>query len=234
MPDSCNSGPWGMYFVKVLFQLLPYPQAYRALQHEFETKVLGGGGGSSSGKNQTLHSFNKTWIAWKTTPPTILRCRGNVFTETLPRNIRGLHSPAQWLLVPSPKGLTPMLLSDGSGSLQTTASTIHILKLGKHKTRKTLLRYDIDRTVNASNNSSIVACIRCRGNVFTEPLPSTDMVRHVQTHRLMGGIYELRRSDGCRCHDIHIKFERDWFRDSYGEWGGGYTPQGEVKPAFIF
>jgi hypothetical protein len=36
-------------------------------------------------------------------------------------------------------------------------------------------------------------CIRCRGNVFTEPLPSNDVGIHVQTHKLMGGIYEIRR-----------------------------------------
>jgi hypothetical protein len=35
--------------------------------------------------------------------------------------------------------------------------------------------YDTDRIENdASNNSSIIARIRCRGNVFTEPLPSTE------------------------------------------------------------
>jgi hypothetical protein len=33
-------------------------------------------------------------------------------------------------------------------------------------------------------------CIYCHGNVFTEPLPSNDMGIRIQTHRLMGGIYE--------------------------------------------
>jgi hypothetical protein len=50
--------------------------------------------------------------------------------------------------------------------------------------------------------------IRCRGNVFTEPLPSSDTHRH----RLVGGIYEVHRWDGLRCHDIHTKFHKDWFR----------------------
>jgi hypothetical protein len=31
----------------------------------------------------------------------------------------------------------------------------------------------------------------------------------IQTHKLMGGIYEVRRSDGLRCHDIHTKFHTD-------------------------
>jgi hypothetical protein len=45
-------------------------------------------------------------------------------------------------------------------------------------------------------------CISCRGNVFTEPLPSNDRGIHIQTHRLMGGIYEARRCGELRCHDI--------------------------------
>jgi hypothetical protein len=36
-------------------------------------------------------------------------------------------------------------------------------------------------------------CICCRGNIFTEPLPSNERGLHIQTHRLMGGIYEVRR-----------------------------------------
>jgi hypothetical protein len=32
-------------------------------------------------------------------------------------------------------------------------------------------------------------CILCRGNVFTEPLPSKSR-GNIQTNRLMGGIYE--------------------------------------------
>jgi hypothetical protein len=54
-------------------------------------------------------------------------------------------------------------------------------------------------------------CIRCSGGVLTEPLPSNDRGIHIQTHRLMGDIYEVRRWDGLRCHDIHIKFHKDWF-----------------------
>jgi hypothetical protein len=59
-------------------------------------------------------------------------------------------------------------------------------------------------------------CIRCR-NVFTEPLASN---MHIQTHRLMGDIYEVRRSDGLRCHDIHTKFYQDWFSHSKVDKGG--------------
>jgi hypothetical protein len=33
-------------------------------------------------------------------------------------------------------------------------------------------------------------CIHCRGNVFTDPLPGNEAWIHIQTHRLMGMIYE--------------------------------------------
>jgi hypothetical protein len=48
--------------------------------------------------------------------------------------------------------------------------------------------------------------IHCRGNVFTEPLTSIDKGVHIQTHRLMGGMCEIRRRDGLRCHAVHTNF----------------------------
>jgi hypothetical protein len=63
-----------------------------------------------------------TIISRKTTPPTILRCRRNVFTKLLPGNNK-----------------------------------------------------DMDCMENdAFKNSSIAPCIRCCGNVFTEPLSTTE------------------------------------------------------------
>jgi cytochrome c553 len=39
----------------------------------------------------------------------------------------------------------------------------------------------MDLTENdASSNSSIVACVRCHGNVVTKPLPSNDKGMHIQ------------------------------------------------------
>jgi hypothetical protein len=62
------------------------------------------------------------------------------------------------------------------------------------------LWYDTDRTEKgAFNNSSIAVCVRCRDNVYTELLYSN---MHIQTQRLMEGIYEAVRWDGLRCHDI--------------------------------
>jgi hypothetical protein len=61
---------------------------------------------------------------------------------------------------------------------------------------------------DASNNSSILACTRIscrtelvtqplpsnyRGN-FTEPLPSSDTGIHMETHTMIGGIYEVTRA----------------------------------------
>jgi hypothetical protein len=39
----------------------------------------------------------------------------------------------------------------------------------------------------------------------------------------MGGIYELRRSDGLRCHDMHINVHKDWFRHSQVDRGYSQT-----------
>jgi hypothetical protein len=88
---------------------------------------------------------------------------------------------------------------------------------------------------HAANNSSIVVCIRYRGNLFTKPLPSngkgihfTELLlatigwTHRQTHRLMGGIYQVRRSDALRCYEVHTKFHKNWFRHSKVDGGGGF------------
>jgi hypothetical protein len=39
----------------------------------------------------------------------------------------------------------------------------------------------------------------------------------------MGGIYDVRRSDGLSCHDKHTKFHKDWFRHSKVQRGDTYT-----------
>jgi hypothetical protein len=58
--------------------------------------------------------------------------------------------------------------------------------------------------------------------MFTKPLPSNDRGIHIQTHRLVGDIYEVRRCDGLRCHDVHSKYRKDWFMDL--EVNKGDTP----------
>jgi hypothetical protein len=54
-----------------------------------------------------------------------------------------------------------------------------------------------------TQHSSVAAFIRYLGNMITEPLPSNDGKIDIQTHRLMGGIYEVRRWVELRCRHIH-------------------------------
>jgi hypothetical protein len=53
---------------------------------------------------------------------------------------------------------------------------------------------------------------------------------HIQTHRLVGGIYDVCRWDGLRCHDIHTKFHKYCF--SYSKVDGGGDSQ--TQPSFIY
>jgi hypothetical protein len=62
-------------------------------------------------------------------------------------------------------------------------------------------------------------CIRSHGEVSAEPLPSKDRGIDIETHRLMGKIYEVRRWDGLRYHDIRTKFHKDRFRHSENNRG---------------
>jgi hypothetical protein len=53
---------------------------------------------------------------------------------------------------------------------------------------------------------------------------------HIQTHRLMGGIYEVRRWDGVSCHDIYTNFHKDLFRHSKVDRGNTQTTGRSHKP----
>jgi hypothetical protein len=78
-------------------------------------------------------------------------------------------------------------------------------------------------------------CIRYGAIFFTEPLPSNDRRIftepllsnsrgiHIETHRLMGGIFNSGRCDGLRCRNICTKFHIDSFRHSKVNRAGGYT-----------
>jgi hypothetical protein len=74
-------------------------------------------------------------------------------------------------------------------------------------------------TKDESINSSIIACICCRGNVHTNNWPSNDKGIYIQIQN--DGIYEVRSRDEIRCHDIHNKFQKDSFRHSKVDTGGG-------------
>jgi hypothetical protein len=77
-------------------------------------------------------------------------------------------------------------------------------------------------------------CIRCHGNVFTEPSPSIDKRIHIQTQRLMGGITKVCHWDGLSCHDTHTKIHKDWFRYSKVDVGDTQTARWSHKHTFMF
>jgi hypothetical protein len=77
-----------------------------------------------------------------------------------------------------------------------------------------LIRHESHRKRRLEQFFCCCVCICCHGNVYSEPLPSNNRELHIQPHRLMGGTYKERRSDGLRCHDNHTKFYNDWFRHS--------------------
>jgi hypothetical protein len=97
----------------------------------------------------------------------------------------------------------------------------------------------MDHTENdTSRSSSIVSCIHCHGNMFTKTLPGNDRGIHIQTHRLMGGTYEVCHWDRFRCHDIHTKCHKNWFRHSKVDGGGKHvqthTQKGDIISLLIF
>jgi hypothetical protein len=67
--------------------------------------------------------------------------------------------------------------------------------------------------------------------IFTEPLPSSDRGIHRYRHRL---IFLLRRWDGLRCRDIRTKFHKVWFRHSKVNGGGTQTSTWSHKPTLFF
>jgi hypothetical protein len=107
-----------------------------------------------AGRTNSLLSFDKKRVAWKTTRPTILLCRGNVFTELLPTNDRGIHRQ------------------------------IHRLLFGKTRTAQKLTRptaLPFLRVFLAAGTCLPSSYLAIKGGIY------------IQTHSLMGGIYEVRR-----------------------------------------
>jgi hypothetical protein len=133
---------------------------------------------------------------------------------------------ANWLLVSSIKYANPnvspylaVALFEKSLHVCFTDLSFHVHTLDEHQT----VVYNI-----CEENTCLYAhtCIQiytylyfwlfecCRGNGFTEPLPSNDRGIHIQTYRMMGWIYEVLRSDGLKCHDVHTKFYKECFSHS--------------------
>jgi hypothetical protein len=93
-------------------------------------------------------------------------------------------------LVPSPSELTAVVYS-----LSTLEAFRPPIQQYIHREAQRLsFSYDIERVeIGAFDNYFIVACIHCSGNMFTETWPSNDKGIHIQTHRLIGRIYDIRR-----------------------------------------
>jgi hypothetical protein len=95
--------------------------------------------------------------------------------------------------------------------------------------------YDTDRKENnASNNSSIVACVFAAAVAFLRSRFLATMGDiHICTQTI-GSYLWVRRWGGLRCHDIHTKFNDNWFRHSKVYMGDTQTAWSSHKPTFIF
>jgi hypothetical protein len=100
-----------------------------------------------------------------------------------------------------------------------------------------ILSFDTARTAQKTTRPTILLLLPVYsglGKVFTEPLPNNT---HIEANRLMGGVYKVRRSDGPRCHDIHIKFHRELFSHSKVDSGGdtrAHRQQGDLISLLLF
>jgi hypothetical protein len=107
---------------------------------------------SSGRTNRLLFPLIRHGTPQKTTPLTILNCRGNVLTQLLPSNERDIHR-------------------------QTHRQEILLLL----------------RVFVATGKSLPSRCLAMKGGIhFTKPLPS-NYRKDTHTHKLIGGIYEVRR-----------------------------------------
>jgi hypothetical protein len=66
------------------------------------------------------------------------------------------------------------------------------------------------REKDTFNNSSTLVCVF----IVTVTSLLIHCLAMIQTHRLMGVIYEVHRFDGLRCHDIHTEFHNNWYSHS--------------------
>jgi hypothetical protein len=99
--------------------------------------------------------------------------------------------------------------------------------------------YDMDNIENKTIDISyIVVCEFVAAVIFlASRFLATIRGIHIRTHRLMRGIYEVRRWDGPSFRYIHTKFHKDWFRQSKVNREGysdTQTAWGYHKPTFIF
>jgi hypothetical protein len=156
-------------------------------------------------------------LSFDTTPPTTLRCRGNVFIEPLLSNDRGIHRPTDSPLNPSPRWRGPISQTRTClgekilvKSLDETWSQEWLCWRGPAAIWPTdrpthLLWYGMDSIENDASNNSIIACIRCHGSVSTEPLPSNDKWIHIHTDRWEGFMkYAVKMGSGAMIYTYQV------------------------------
>jgi hypothetical protein len=81
-----------------------------------------------------------------------------------------------------------------------------------------LLSFDTTQTGYETTRPTILLLLHvynhCGGNVFIEPLPVDDREIRIQTHRLMGEIFEYAVEMGSGAVIYITKFHKVWFRHS--------------------
>jgi hypothetical protein len=152
-------------------------------------------------------------------------------------------APIQWVQGP----VSPWVKRSGRETDHSSLSSAEGLKkqdvLGGSNPLLSLIRHGPHSKRHVQQFFNCCVCIRYRGNVSTEPLPSNDrgiILQNeqlpsndrgipIQTHRLMGGIIYLGRWDGLRCRDIRTKVHKYWFRHSKADMGGDARTSGEQR-----
>jgi hypothetical protein len=129
-------------------------------------------------RRTNLLSSDTTRTACKITPPTILRCHENIFTALLPGNGRRRHTQThrptdehvQEFLGPEIRASSDdwAQLSRFYLKTETESRLRNVVFLNESRTMDNVQKHNI------CCNYFIVAYILCRGNVFTEPLPSNE------------------------------------------------------------
>jgi hypothetical protein len=65
---------------------------------------------------------------------------------------------------------------------------------------------------DTTNNCFIVACVFVAEIIFLgDRCLAMKVGIRIETHRLIGGIYEVGCWDVFRCRDVHTKFHKGWF-----------------------
>jgi hypothetical protein len=121
------------------------------------------------GRTTRLLSFDTIRASKKETPPTILRCHGNAFTEPLPSNDRMIHRETNRIsfILTDRRETTPPTILRCRGNVFAKPLPSNDRRIHRESHRLSFIRTDRRETTPPT-------ILRCRGNVFTKPLPSNN------------------------------------------------------------